>query len=80
VHWLVVDLSVVSDVDATAARMLTELHDELEARGIGLVLVDVLSRVEDLLRRAGLLERLGPGGVFDTAEEAIAAIGEHAGG
>ena len=80
VHWLVVDLSVVSDVDATAARMLTELHDELEARGIGLVLVDVLARVEDLLRRAGLLERLGPGGVFDTAEEAIAAIGEHAGG
>ena len=80
VRWLIVDLSVISDVDATAARMLGELHDELEARGIELVLVDLLSRVEDLVRRAGLLDRLGPERVFDTAEEAIAAIGDRAAG
>jgi sulfate permease, SulP family len=74
-RWLVVDLSPTSDVDATGARTLLELHDELEARGVELVLVDLLSRVEDLLERAGVLERLGAGRVFDTAEEAIEAIG-----
>lgn len=79
-HWFVVDLSPVSDVDATGARMLAELHDELEGRGVELVLVDLLSRVEDLLGRAGVIERLGPGRVFDTAEEAIEAIGVGAGG
>jgi len=75
VRWLIVDLSVVADVDATAAQALIDLHDELEDRGVELVLVDLLARVEDLLRRAGVLERLGPGRVFDTAEDAIAALG-----
>lgn len=60
--------------------MLVELHDELEGRGVELVLVDLLSRVEGLLGRAGVIERLGPGRVFDTAEEAIEAIGVGAGG
>jgi hypothetical protein len=36
--------------------------------------VDLLADVQDLLSRAGLLDRLGPGLVFDTAEDAIAAF------
>jgi MFS superfamily sulfate permease-like transporter len=78
VRWLVLDFSVIADVDATAARMLSQLVDEMRGRGVEVMLVDLLSGVEDLLRRAGVLERLGEGCVFDTAEEAIAAIGGRA--
>ena len=74
VKWFVLDASVISDVDVTAARTLVELDDELDQRGVELVLVDLLADVQDLLSRAGLLDRLGPGLVFDTAEDAIAAF------
>jgi sulfate permease, SulP family len=71
---LVLDASVISDVDLTAAETLIELHDELDERGVELVLVDLLADVQDLLSRAGLLDRLGRGLVFDTAEDAINAF------
>jgi high affinity sulfate transporter 1 len=64
----VVDASVVSDVDATAARMLGELADDLERRGIGLAFVEVLAGVQDLLERYGLGERIR---LFDTADDAM---------
>ena len=74
VKWFVLDASVISDVDVTAARTLVELDDELDQRGVELVLVDLLADVQDLLARAGLLDGLGAGLVFDTAEDAIAAF------
>lgn len=74
VRWFVLDASVISDVDLTAAQTLIELHDELDERGVELVLVDLLADVQDLLSRVGLLDRLGRGLVFDTAEDAIDAF------
>jgi high affinity sulfate transporter 1 len=80
VRWFVLDASVISDVDLTAAETLIELHDELDERGVELVLVDLLADVQDLLSRAGLLDRLGRGLVFDTAEDAIDAFRARPGG
>ncbi|MEX1263293.1 MAG: SulP family inorganic anion transporter [Actinomycetota bacterium] len=74
VRWFVVDASAISDVDATAARMLVELHRELDDHGIALALVDLLAGVRDILERADVLERLGPQMVFDTAEDAVTAF------
>jgi high affinity sulfate transporter 1 len=73
VRWFVLDGSAVSDVDATAARMLAELHGELAARGIELALVDLIAGVRDTLERAGVIERVGSHHVFDTAEDAVDA-------
>jgi MFS superfamily sulfate permease-like transporter len=70
-RWFVVDASVVSDVDATAARMLRELADDLERRGVGLVFVEVLGGVQDLLDRYGLGDRIR---VYDTADDAVLAF------
>ena len=36
----------------------------------------LLADLEGLLRRAGILERIGPDRVFDTAEEALVAYRE----
>lgn len=74
VRWFVLDGSAVSDVDATAARMLAELHQELAGRGIELVLVDLIAGVRDALERAGVLERVGAQMVFDTAEDAVSVF------
>lgn len=74
VRWFVFDGSAISDVDATAAGMLADLHQELSARGIGLALVDLIAGVRDTLERAGVLERVGPQMVFDTAEDAVSAF------
>jgi MFS superfamily sulfate permease-like transporter len=75
-EWFVVDTATISDIDATAARMLKEVHDELAARGIRLVLVELLASLEELLGRAGVLDVIGPDRVFDTAEEALIAYRE----
>lgn len=69
--WFVVDASVVSDVDATAARMLDELADDLERRGVKLVFVEVLGGVQDLLERYGLGDRIR---VYDSADDAVFAF------
>jgi SulP family sulfate permease len=68
VEWFVLDTATMSDIDATAARTLAELHDELANRGVRLVLVELLHDLERLLERAGLIEMVGRDHVFDTAE------------
>jgi SulP family sulfate permease len=65
---LVVDASVIADVDATSGRMLGELADDLERSGVTIAFVEVLASVEDLLRRYGLTDRIR---IHDTAEDAV---------
>jgi anti-anti-sigma regulatory factor len=65
---LIVDASVIADVDATSGRMLGELADDLERAGVTISLVEVLASVEDLLRRYGLTGRIR---IHDTAEDAV---------
>ncbi len=53
------DLSTSPYVDVAGARMLRELHEELEARGVALRLAEARSGVRDMLRAEGLGERVG---------------------
>jgi MFS superfamily sulfate permease-like transporter len=56
---VVCDLSASPYVDLAGARMLHELHRELEARGIALRVVGARGRVRDLLRADGLSDKVG---------------------
>lgn len=56
---LVIDASGINDLDATGAEMLDELLTEVEALGVALHLSDVKGPVRDVLRNAGLWDRLG---------------------
>ena len=67
---LIVDATAIPDVDATAVQMLADLVDELERRGVALVLVGSAPSVRQVLSRAAL-DRICPDHVSDTWEEAL---------
>ncbi|MEZ5246115.1 MAG: solute carrier family 26 protein [Acidimicrobiales bacterium] len=70
---LVLDASGINDLDATGAEMLDELLVEMDDRGVGFHLCDVKGPVRDVLRNAGLWERLGDR-VHTSTNDAVAAI------
>ena len=67
---LIVDATAIPDVDATAVQMLADLVDELERRGVALVLVGSAPSARQVLSRAALA-RICPDHVSDTWEEAL---------
>lgn len=64
---LIVDATAIPDIDATAVEMLADLVDELERRGVALMLVGLALSVRQVLSRAAL-DRIGPDHVSDTWE------------
>ena len=72
-HAVVLDASGINDLDVTGAEMLTEVLDDLDARHVQLHVTDVKGPVRDVLRRAGLWQRLGTR-VHVSAAEAVDAI------
>lgn len=59
VKLVVCDLSLTPTVDLAGARLLSNLHAELQAKGIRLRLVDAHAMVRDILRKEGLEEKVG---------------------
>jgi sulfate permease, SulP family len=59
IRLVVCDLSASPYVDLAGARMLNELHREIDASGIALRVVGARGRVRDLLRADGLSDKIG---------------------
>ncbi len=72
---LVLDASGINDIDATGVGMVAEVLTELEDRQVTLHLTDVKGPVRDVLRRAGIWQRLGDR-IHASTHEAVAAIAE----
>ena len=70
---LVLDASGINDIDATGADMLDEVLPELDDRNVALHLADVKGPVRDVLRRAGLWDRLDDR-IHASTHDAVAAI------
>jgi MFS superfamily sulfate permease-like transporter len=73
VRWLVIAAEPVTSVDVTAADMVSELDDSLQAAGIELCFAEMKDPVKDKLKRFGLFARLGEQTFFATVEEAVSA-------
>lgn len=71
---VVCDLSMSPAVDLASANMLLTLHAELQAKGVPLRLVAAHAAVRDLLRAAGLEERVGYFGRRISVADAIDAF------
>ncbi len=56
---VVLDASGINDLDATGAATLAEVLDEYDDLGVPLHMTDVKGPVRDVMRRAGLWDRLG---------------------
>jgi MFS superfamily sulfate permease-like transporter len=74
VRWLVVDAEAITNVDYTAARMVSQLQKELANSGVVLVFARVPPSLKADLDRHLLTEIIGPGQFFDRLHDAVAAF------
>jgi high affinity sulfate transporter 1 len=73
-EWIVLQCEAVTDVDVTAAEMLKQLDNELNALGIHLAFAELRSRLQDLTLRYGLMETLDRDHFYPTLEAALEEI------
>ena len=79
VRWVVVAAEPVASVDVTAADILAELDDGLNAEGIELCFAEMKDPVKDKLKRFELFARFGADTFYATLGEAVDAyLGSHA--
>ena len=74
VRAVVLDAPGMSSVDFTGARALSDVIDDLQARGLTMVVARAGARARRSLDRAGITARLGSGRYFGTVGEAVAAF------
>jgi Sulfate permease and related transporters (MFS superfamily) len=75
VRHVVLILSAINHIDASALESLENLVEELSHAGITLHLTEVKGLVMDRLKRTDFIDRLAPGQVFLSTHEAMLALG-----
>lgn len=73
-EWVVIQCEAVTDVDVTAAEMLEQLDNELNAAGVHMAFAELRGRLQDLTLRYGLLETLDREHFYPTLEAALQEI------
>ncbi len=74
--WFVLVCEAITDVDVTAAGMLEQLDNELNADGVHLAFVEMRTRLQGLVKRYGLFRTLDADHFYPSIEAALAAIKE----
>jgi high affinity sulfate transporter 1 len=77
--WIVIAAEPITDVDTTAADMLAELDEELNAHGTSLVFAELKDPVRAKLERYELIGPLDPDHFFPTLDAAVEAFREKTG-
>jgi len=70
-RWVVVAAASVTDVDITAADVLSDVDQDLQKEGIELCFADMKGPVKDRLKRYGLFATLGKENFFPTLGQAV---------
>lgn len=73
-RWFVLDASAIVQIDSTAAAMLDDVRRVLAERGIAFGLAELHIEPMQLLKRAGLLQKIGREMIFDDVEEVVPAF------
>jgi high affinity sulfate transporter 1 len=71
--WVLVAGEPITDIDVTAAEMLSDLDDELQASGIWLAFAEMPSSVRDWMERSGVIQAGDAPRVFATVHEGVDA-------
>ena len=77
--WIVIAAEPITDVDTTAADMLEDVDEALNARGVSLVFAEMKDPVREKIERYGLTRTIDPNHFYPTLESAIAAYQEQSG-
>ena len=72
--WIVLQCEAVTDIDVTAAGMLEQLDNELNARGIHLAFAELRDRLQDRVLRYGLFETLDRDHFYPTLKAAVRTV------
>jgi high affinity sulfate transporter 1 len=75
VHGVVIDMSPVTSLDLDGAEALARLKEDLEQRGVRLVLSRVGLREMEVLRRTSVLDEIGEESLFVSTRAAVTALG-----
>jgi high affinity sulfate transporter 1 len=70
-HWILIAAEPITDVDTTAADMLADLDEELNAAGTSLVFAELKHPVRRKLERYELIGPLNPDHFFPTLDAAL---------
>jgi high affinity sulfate transporter 1 len=73
-RWILVAAEPMTDVDTTAADMLEDLDEELNARGVSLGFAEMKDPVRRKIERYGLTRTIDPAHFFPTVEAAVTAF------
>jgi MFS superfamily sulfate permease-like transporter len=73
--WVLISAEPITDVDTTAAAVLVDLDEELNAHDIHLVFAELKDPVKDKMVHFGLLETIDRGHFYPTLEAAVEAFG-----
>jgi MFS superfamily sulfate permease-like transporter len=79
-RWIVVAAEPITDVDTTAADMLEDLDEALNARGISLVFAEMKLPVREKIMRYELTRTIDPAHFFPTIGSAVRAYEAEFGG
>ncbi len=78
-RWIIVAAEPITDIDTTAADMLEDLDEALNARGISLVFAEMKLPVREKIRRYGLDRTIEPAHFFPTVRAAVNAFRKETG-
>ncbi len=77
--WIVIAAEPITDVDTTAADMLEDLDEALNARGVSLVFAELKDPVREKIERYELTRTIDPNHFYPTLESAISAYQQQTG-
>jgi high affinity sulfate transporter 1 len=78
-QWILIAAEPITDVDTTAADMLADLDEELNANGTSLVFAELKDPVRAKLERYQLIGPLDPQHFFPTTDAALATFRQQTG-
>lgn len=70
-RWFCIDAAAIPDIDFSGGETIKQLHGELEAHGIRLVIAETMETVRAELDRYGITALLGDDALFPTVHDAI---------
>ncbi len=74
IRAVIIDASSINDLDTTAAATLLQVAETLADRGVALYFAGVKEPVMETMRRAGLVDQLGPDHFFLSPHRAVLHI------